>query len=305
MKILKHLFSSIRITKAGFLYTLVTIFLGISAVNTNNNILYVMVSMLLSFMWLTGVFSRLNVSRIKLEVLTPEEIFAGGSNYLTLVVKKRPNYLPLFLARIHLTISMEGGGNFEILIKKAFLKGQGEILFNFQPKERGRYYLDKVEISSLFPMAFFVRKVSIPVRRELIVFPKPKKCHHHREEKKGKERGQERVGAKRGAGEFEGIQEYLAGTPSKFISWKSLAKWDELKIKVFTEEERPPLLLDLMDLPGEDIEEKLSCACYLVLNAYKKGELIGLKVGKKLHPPGRSVGHKYTLLKELALYGKN
>jgi len=60
--------SSLKLTKAGFFYTIITIFIGISAVNTGNNLLYVAVSFLLSFMWLSGIFARLNLKGIKVSL---------------------------------------------------------------------------------------------------------------------------------------------------------------------------------------------------------------------------------------------
>lgn len=46
------------VPKAGFFYILLTIFLGVAAVNTANNLIYLVVSALLGFMGISGFFRR-------------------------------------------------------------------------------------------------------------------------------------------------------------------------------------------------------------------------------------------------------
>ncbi|MCS7199232.1 MAG: DUF58 domain-containing protein [Caldimicrobium sp.] len=296
---------SLKLTKTGLLYSLLTIFLGVSAVNTNNNILFVMVSLLLSFMWLSGIFSNLNLRGIHLEVLPLSEWYARRLGYLRVRLQRKRPIFPFFLLRISLRIRDTKGKPFEVGIKRAFLQGEEEIGIPVVFPSRGKYLLEEVEVTSIFPMGFVVRRVSFSIQREFVVFPEPKRCSYLRKREKRRTKEGESRGALRGYSEFEGIQEYLAGTPSKFISWKSLAKWDQLKRKVFTEEEKPPLIIDLRGVPGGDLEEKLSCACYLILEAFQRGEAIGLILRERLIPPATGPSHRYRLLKELALYGEN
>jgi len=56
----------VKVNRAGIFFTGVTIFLGVSAVNTSNNLLYLVVSFLLSFMLLSGMLSLYNLKGLSL-----------------------------------------------------------------------------------------------------------------------------------------------------------------------------------------------------------------------------------------------
>jgi hypothetical protein len=51
-----------------------------------------------------------------------------------------------------------------------------------------------------------------------------------------------------------------------------------------------------------DLEEKLSCISYSLLQVLKKNMPIGLQINNRLYGPGVSQTHKINMLKELALY---
>lgn len=299
------LFGALKITKAGVLYTLLTIFMGVSAINTGNNLLFVMVSLLLSFMWLSGVFARLNLARLEARLSYPSEIYAGKRSFLLLHLRKGISLLPGFLLRIELIYLDPYGERLSLKGKIAFLKGERELYLPFEPKKRGLYKVEELKISSLFPMGLFERRKWLDLKEEWVVFPEPKRCIYAQMRKDRPFGAEERMKAQLGQSVFERLEEYSPGTPRKLISWKSFAKWEELKKKVFIEGESPPLLLEIEKLPGENLEERLSCATYLVLEAFKKGTSIAVKLGNTLLHSSGNYNSKIKILRELALYGKD
>ncbi len=54
-----------------------TLLLGFAAVNTGNNLLYLLVSALLGFMAVSGILGRWNLARLSLRCLPPDELFDG------------------------------------------------------------------------------------------------------------------------------------------------------------------------------------------------------------------------------------
>jgi len=53
-----------------------TIFLGVSAINTGNNLIYLIVAALLSFMGISGFFGKNNLSSVEVDIEFPQEIYA-------------------------------------------------------------------------------------------------------------------------------------------------------------------------------------------------------------------------------------
>lgn len=292
--------SQLKLTKAGFIYTALTIFIGVSAVNTGNNFLYLLTSILLSFMWLSGLFARFNLRGVRVEIFSPKEAYAGKKTFLKMKLEKSKGWG--FLYRNKVLIEYKGKLE-EVFFRVPYLAREREIPFVFIPQRRGEYRVKEVVLSSLFPLGLFERRKKFPLNQSFVVFPEPKKCHLFEVAKRRRKvLGQE--GKLMGREEFDSISDYISGISKKLIYWKALAKWDELKRKVFLEGESLSVIIDLSKMPFPGLEEKLSCATYLILKAQKEGQAVGLKLEKRYFPPGYGESHKIKLLTALSLYGE-
>src|SRR6202142_3085415 len=66
-----------EVTRAGMIYILITVVIGIAAINTGNNLLYVIVAALLSAIVVSGIASAAVLRSLALDVHLPEHVFAG------------------------------------------------------------------------------------------------------------------------------------------------------------------------------------------------------------------------------------
>ena len=64
-------------TKEGWWFLFATLGLGFAAINTGNNLLYLLLSMLLGTIVVSGVLSEQCLRRLRLHRAAPREIFAG------------------------------------------------------------------------------------------------------------------------------------------------------------------------------------------------------------------------------------
>ncbi len=88
------------VTKAGIAYALITLIIGIAALNTGNNLLYIVVAAMLAAILVSGVFSALVLRGLELEVRLPEHVFAGRSVTGCITVANRRRFLPSFSIRV-------------------------------------------------------------------------------------------------------------------------------------------------------------------------------------------------------------
>jgi hypothetical protein len=106
----------VRVNRAGIFFTGVTIFLGVSAVNTSNNLLYLVVSFLLSFMLLSGMLSLYNLRGLSLELVPPKEVYAQRAENFKLILKNQKRFPSFTLlveaqgSRAFFSHSEKGGG---------------------------------------------------------------------------------------------------------------------------------------------------------------------------------------------------
>ncbi len=88
------------VTRAGMIYILITVVIGIAALNTGNNLLYVVVSALLSAILVSGIASALVLGSLTLDVHLPEHVFAGRPLLARLLLRNASRWLPSFSVRV-------------------------------------------------------------------------------------------------------------------------------------------------------------------------------------------------------------
>src|ERR1051326_5260722 len=66
-----------EVTRAGAAYAIVVLLIGIAALNTGNNLLYIIVATMLAAIVVSGIASSACLRGLDLEVKVPEHIFAG------------------------------------------------------------------------------------------------------------------------------------------------------------------------------------------------------------------------------------
>lgn len=296
--------SVIKITKAGWLYITVTLFLGFSAVNTGNNLLFLIVSAFLSFMGISGFFGKRNLSKIDIGMEFPDEIYAKTGFPLKIILMNTRGFLPAFLVKVHMA------GN-EILFPFVDAKTKGFRRMHISFGERGRIRIEDVHICSVFPFNFFVRCKKIDRAFETVVFPQVRQCELSGVfEKERKTRGEESLDKAGYETEVLSVRDYIKGDPLKYIHWKASARTGQLKTKELSSLSHQPVIIDFETLPIKNIEEKISCVTYIILKLIKQNIPVGLKMRGTFYKPAantspeRTKAGKIAMLKTLALYGR-
>jgi uncharacterized protein (DUF58 family) len=88
------------VTKAGIAYVLVTLVISIAALNTGNNLLYIVVAAMLAAILVSGVASAWVLRWLELDVRLPEHVFAGRVVMGRIVVRNPRRFLPSFSVRV-------------------------------------------------------------------------------------------------------------------------------------------------------------------------------------------------------------
>ena len=89
-----------EVTKAGVIYVLVTVIIGIAALNTGNNLLYIVVAAMLAAILVSGVVSALVLRGLELDVRLPEHVFAGRQTKGRILLRNSRWALPSFSIRV-------------------------------------------------------------------------------------------------------------------------------------------------------------------------------------------------------------
>ena len=88
------------VTRAGILYVLVTLVIGIAALNTGNNLLYIVVAAMLAALLVSGYVSAWVLRYLELDVRLPEHIYADRPVFGRIVLNNPRRILPAFSVRV-------------------------------------------------------------------------------------------------------------------------------------------------------------------------------------------------------------
>jgi uncharacterized protein (DUF58 family) len=89
-----------EVTTAGIVYVLVALVIGIAALNTGNNLLYIIVAAMLAAILVSGAASAWVLRWLELDVRLPEHVFAGRVVLGRIVLHNPRRFLPSFSIRV-------------------------------------------------------------------------------------------------------------------------------------------------------------------------------------------------------------
>lgn len=82
------------ITKEGGIYLVLVLLIGIAALNTGNNLLFIVVSAMLAAVLVSGVASAMVLLGLELDVIVPEHLFAGTIAAARVILRNRNRWVP-------------------------------------------------------------------------------------------------------------------------------------------------------------------------------------------------------------------
>ncbi len=293
----------VRVTNLGLGFILMTLVVAIGATNTGNNGLYLLVSLFLGVLLVSGVVSRRNVEGLEASLDGPAEIFAGEPSRFTLRLRNRGRF-----PRRAVLVKI-GGAAAPILFP---LVGPGaeetrgvDLVF----PRRGRRRVESLLVYSGFPIGLFRKGRLREVADERIVYPALRLGPPPRPDPRESESGDPRSRrAGRGA-EIRNLRDAVIGDDPRDVHWPQTARQGKFIIKDRAAEEGRDALvaLDVACPEGagpewsEAFEAAVSEAAGLALQLLARGSRVGLQLGGAILPPASGPAHRRALLAALAL----
>ena len=158
---------SLSVTKEGKWYIGILLIIGVGAINTGNNLIYLVVATLLSLIIISGILSESTLRGVKVERRLPQTAFKGSPARATLRISNTKKRVPSYS---FLAVEMDSSGTNAYVLKL----GPGEaadipVEYTFQ--RRGLTTLSGVRITTRFPFGLFTKGKKEFVRDEILVLP--------------------------------------------------------------------------------------------------------------------------------------
>jgi uncharacterized protein (DUF58 family) len=280
-----------------------------AAVNTGNNLLYIVLACLLALLIVANVLAEVNLRGLEVRRVLPPEAFAEtpSSGWVELrntrdrgrawtvkiddlAVLKRELVVddtPVLASGV--ALSVPPGASVRVPVRWRF-------------PQRGRHQLGVLRLTSAFPFGVLRRSRTVERGDELVVYPRPATGG---EAERGAATGlMSDAPRRRGTqGELVGFREYVPGDSLRDIHWTTSARVGRPLVVVRSGQVAREVVIRVDATQGPAVEAAVRRATGAVLQHLSWGHAVGLELGPERLEPRTGPAWRRTLLGRLALLG--
>lgn len=323
-------------TRAGKFFMLLTLGVGAGALNTGNNLLFLLLGMMLSAIIASGVLSEGILRKLKGYRRLPRRVFARTPSPGAFKLHNPRSYLSLNIEISELNPQAIAGplqgqhvGTKDIPFWKFWLtddfsderyvaiarcfevapNSKQELATRYIFPERGRYKLPGMRFATRFPFGLFHKVAEWDDEVEVVVFPEPVNAQDWVGDVAARFGDLKRHKAGQGE-EFFGLRDWREGEDPRQIHWRSSARRDQFVVREFEQEEQRAVQFVLVQSSGQAgalapsqlkrFELGLSKLSGLLQSLHHERYRTGLSLEGKTLEPSQTVNALDEMLSELA-----
>ena len=224
---------SITFTPAGTRFVFLTLAIGVAAVNTGNNLLYLILGMMLSLIIVSGILSEQSLRKISVDWRFPIRIFAQQPVPVEVRITNGKRFLPSFSFRV------DAGTDPAQSVYTFKLSAHQSTAFAHTTRfeKRGWQTLPPLRFHTTFPFGFFHKSLIRPPLRTVLVYPRVLPVPPSFEWMSSRP-GQDHEYRQRGSGAtLHNLRDYTPLDDARGIHWKASARESKLLLKEYEREE--------------------------------------------------------------------
>ncbi len=284
-------------TREGWVYVALVTGVLFGAVNTGNNLVYLVLGALLALLVVANVLAEWNLRELVVERRLPPEVADGVPALGAYVLHNRRGRGAAWQVELREVEGAQARG----VAERCAAGGAVEVPVAWTFGRRGAVELTSVRIQSTFPFGLVRRWRDLPLPGEVLVFARPV-----RRPVPPALAGEGDDAAPRGrateSGEFAGLRPWRAGDPLRRVHWPTSARVGAPMIVVRSAQGVDEQVLHLDPaLSGEPREEAIRRLAGRVEAHLANGDAVGLDVDGTSLPARAGAAWRRRLLTTLAL----
>jgi len=237
-----------RVTREGWIYLVGIILVALPALNTGNNLLFLILASLIAVILMSGILSSITLSGIEMRLELPEHIFADQPVRATVELENQKLTLPSFSLRVE-AAKTKGGPAAAML--------DTPVYFPYLPKHdslqqivpmifprRGVYRQEAFRIVTRFPFGFLQKSRHVNLKTEALVYPSVGPSEEYLEILPGIQGALESLAKGRGQ-DLYALRDYVPTDSARHVHWKASARYGSLMVREFAREDDCRILLVL------------------------------------------------------------
>lgn len=271
----------LKLTFPGKWFLLLTVGVGIAAINTGNNLLYLALSMNLSLILLSGFLSEWCLRGLSVRVAHASEAFASRDSLLAVTCSAAGKWLPAFSVSV---LPVLPGAAKTARFPEIPPGGNDTRVIPYRPEWRGPVPSFACVVSTRFPFALFEKSTEVnPRGSSLIVYPEPGAADAEPPGAGPGDHSGGRAARGREGASIRGARNHIHSDPVRDIHWKASARLGKWMVK--EREAEPAQIVELhlpIPAPPGDFERLVSRACALLLLCEREGLPYRLRIGNRV-----------------------
>src|SRR5205085_9197145 len=237
-----------KISREGWIYFVGLLLVALAALNTGNNLLFLILACLIALILMSGILSSISLSGAQMHLVLPEHIFAAQPVRAHVELENQKLTLPSFSLRLE-AIPEKGAAASAIL--------EQPVYFPYLPRQdrlqqavpmkfprRGVYHQDAFRVITRFPFGFLQKARRMDLKTEALVYPSVDPTTEYRDVLPVLQGMLESVVRGRGQ-DLYGVRDYVHTDSARLVHWKATARSGSLMVREFTREEDARVLLVL------------------------------------------------------------
>jgi uncharacterized protein (DUF58 family) len=289
----------IEFSRGGVLFTAGAFAIGFAAINTANNLLYLLLGAMLGFIALSSWLSEQAIGGISVTRRTPRGVTVGNPLRIQYEIRNGRKRIPAFALEIG-EEELPGRGFVAVLMAGHHTTTCSENRFI----RRGVFPLDSITVSTSFPFGLFRKTRTVKVPGELVVWPRTDRPVRTPNPGGGRNAagGGGALGPAGPRGEYRGLRGYRPGDDPKDIHWRTTARLGIPVVKEYEQNlaETLWICLDTRGEAGDPAEAAVETAAALTARAFQTGKRFGFSSPGLNIEPGHGPGHLERILDALA-----
>lgn len=233
----------LRFTREGKYYLGITLGVGFAAINTGNNLLYLLLGMLLSLIVVSSIMSELSLRHLSVTRRLPARAQVGRAHMVEIEVFNHKKRIPSYAIEVEDLRASQPADKRCFFLKISPTSAQ-VAAYRRTPAKRGHDRHTGFRIATRFPFGLFEKSREVEAEGDLIIYPAVDPVRLPQDEPGRSEGGGGAVG--RGGGdETFALRPMRDGDDPRDIYWKKSTHSQQLVLRERARETRPDVTLPI------------------------------------------------------------
>lgn len=298
----------LRITREGKYFIGITLGVGLAAINTGNNLLYLLLGLLLALIVVSSVMSELSLRNLRVTRRLPPRAQVGRAHLVEIEVRNDKQSVPSYAIEVE-DLRQGQPADKRCFFLKVSPKSAQVAAYRRTPAKRGRDMHVGFRLATRFPFGLFEKSREVQALGELIIYPAVDPVRLPQEQN-GRALGGLSSSVRGGGDEIIAVRPLREGDDPRDIYWRKSSLSSSLVLRERAREVRAEVKLALNDISPQNpateawstrFEQAIRDVASRAVAHLRRGDVVSVQTASGLRGRARPDTGADPLLRFLAL----